>query len=112
MGTRSRIGILIGNNTVESVYCHWDGYPECVGKMLKESYSEIEVSHLISNGDFSGLKRNPKAIEFYAQRGDKDVGYIEHAEDEWPDYGQEYEYLLTREGWKYRGSRSSKWLFL
>jgi len=35
MATRSRIGIQV-NDSVVSVYHHWDGYPEGLGKYLTE----------------------------------------------------------------------------
>ena len=28
MATRSRIGIQLADQSILSVYCHWDGYPE------------------------------------------------------------------------------------
>ena len=38
MSTRSRIGILKNNGSIESIYCHLDGYPEWVGKKLYRYY--------------------------------------------------------------------------
>jgi hypothetical protein len=37
MGTRSRIGVMHGDN-VKSVYCHWDGYLEHNGEILLKHY--------------------------------------------------------------------------
>ena len=37
-GTRSQIGIELPNGKILAVYCHWDGYPEHVGKILKKHY--------------------------------------------------------------------------
>ena len=34
MATRSRIGIQLKDNSVLSVYHHWDGYPEWLGRLL------------------------------------------------------------------------------
>jgi hypothetical protein len=57
MGTRSRIGIELGNHTVVSVYCHWDGYPTGNGRILVEHYQDREkVMDLIDGGSMSSLR--------------------------------------------------------
>lgn len=59
MGTRSRIGKIDDSGFVKSVYCHWDGYPEGVGKTLTEHYTdESKIDQLISLGDMSVLAEN------------------------------------------------------
>ena len=40
MATRSRIGMVKDDGTVESIYCHFDGYPSNNGKILKEHYAD------------------------------------------------------------------------
>jgi len=56
MGTRSRIGIRNADDTVDSIYCHWDGYPEHNGRLLVEHYTdEAKVRELIALGDLSSL---------------------------------------------------------
>jgi hypothetical protein len=82
MGTRSRIGIQLKDNSVLSVYHHWDGYPEWLGRMLKTHYNSRDLaSELIDGGDMSscwsdkvwgkertdGQKYGP---EYYSQRGE------------------------------------------
>jgi hypothetical protein len=57
MGTRSFISIKHKDNTYSGVYCHWDGYPEWNGKILKEDYqARSKVVDLIDGGDISSLK--------------------------------------------------------
>jgi hypothetical protein len=56
MATRSRIGIKIGKEIV-SVYCHWDGNPSWVGKILKENYDKDKTLALINGGDISSLDK-------------------------------------------------------
>ena len=59
MATRSRIGIENEDGTVSSVYCHWDGYPSCNGKILVTHYTDREkVKELIALGSISSLKEN------------------------------------------------------
>jgi hypothetical protein len=54
MSTRSRIGIELSNGSVLSVYHHWDGYPQWLGKTLVEHFNTPEsVSELIDGGDMS-----------------------------------------------------------
>ena len=56
MSTRSVIGILNEDKTVNSVYCHFDGYPEHTGYFLKKFFdTKQKVENLISNGDISCL---------------------------------------------------------
>ena len=39
MGTSSSIGIKQPSGQVRAISCHWDGYPEHVGRVLHEFYS-------------------------------------------------------------------------
>ena len=58
MATRSRIGVMMDDNTIKQVYCHWDGYVEGVGLTLIENYDSIELAkELINLGDISSLGR-------------------------------------------------------
>ena len=55
MSTRSNIAFDNGDE-VYMIYCHFDGYPEYVGKILAEHYADIEkVEELIDLGDLSIL---------------------------------------------------------
>ena len=52
MSTRSRIGILLPDDSILSVYHHWDGYPEWLGVCLNQHYNTYEkVTELIDGGD-------------------------------------------------------------
>ena len=54
MATRSRIGIELKNGSVLSVYHHWDGYPEWLGRILTTHYNtKDKVTELIDGGDMS-----------------------------------------------------------
>ena len=67
MSTNSRIGILIpdtrpegdredlsNESYIRSIYCHWDGYPSHMGKVLHQSYGTIDlVNELLDKGDAS-----------------------------------------------------------
>jgi hypothetical protein len=59
MGTRSTIALEYADGTVEQVYCHWDGYLEHNGAILKEHYSNpFKLRELIDLGDLSSLRPN------------------------------------------------------
>ena len=56
MATRSTISVLQPNGLIHSIYCHWDGYIEGVGKTLKEHYNTFEkANELIALGSLSSL---------------------------------------------------------
>ena len=56
MATRSNIGILNQDGTVNYIYCHFDGYPEHNGVLLQEHYSTpFKVDQLLALGDLSVL---------------------------------------------------------
>ena len=54
MGTRSRIGVMHGDNC-KSVYCHWDGYLDHNGRILLEHYDSAKANNLVALGDISSL---------------------------------------------------------
>jgi len=59
MGTRSRIGIQLKDDSILSVYCHWDGYPEFNGRVLRDNYDSVEkIRDLIDGGNISALHTN------------------------------------------------------
>jgi len=56
MATRSLIGKLNSDNTVNYIYCHWDGYVDHNGAILQEHYNTPEkVDTLLALGDLSSL---------------------------------------------------------
>jgi hypothetical protein len=117
MATRARIGLELKDGSVLSVYHHWDGYPEWLGRILKTHYNGKSLAaELIDGGDMSTCWTNerwtgdrwgsyPTKVEeygpqYYSQRGenlpprlDKDLGeYLQNSE--------EYSYVYTQlSGW-------------
>ena len=68
MATRSAIAIKHGRNTIKSVSCHWDGYPEHNGRILQEYWNNpMIINQLIDMGDMSSLGATiGKKVEFHA----------------------------------------------
>lgn len=56
MATRSTIALEFADNTVQQVYCHWDGYLDNNGKILFKHYRDpFTLRELIDLGDVSSL---------------------------------------------------------
>ncbi len=56
MATRSHIGKKQSDGTIKYIYCHWDGYPEYNGEILKNHYTdEAKIDALLELGDLSIL---------------------------------------------------------
>ncbi len=54
MSTSSRIAVVNEDGTVNSIYCHWDGYPSYTGNRLLSAYNTLEkATALISLGSLS-----------------------------------------------------------
>jgi hypothetical protein len=119
MGTRSRIGVMHGDNC-KSVYCHWDGYLDFNGRMLLEHYDSSKANHLVALGDLSSLRpevfisegvehsfENPQeniSIFYGRDRGEEDTewktdatfeAFLERADG----CGAEYYYIMQDGEW-------------
>jgi hypothetical protein len=75
MGTRSRIAVKLEDNTIKSVYCHWDGYPSYVGRMLFKHHNNKESAlKIIELGDLSSLAESLEKPEDHSFESPKE-GY-------------------------------------
>ena len=108
MGTRSRIGIQLSDDSILSVYHHWDGYPTWLGKILTVEYNTKEkVSELIDGGDMSScwsdkiwgekLPEGTYAPEYYSARGEDCPPRLDNNIVEYLANGEEYAYIFNRE---------------
>ena len=108
LGTRSRIGLELANGNVLSVYHHWDGYPEWLGRILKQHYNTRDaIAKLIDGGDMSSCysdtgwdyedKRDPQPC-YYAERGEDCPPRLDSSFDEYfnnANSWEEYCYIFT-----------------
>ena len=121
MGTRSRIGIQLSDDSILSVYHHWDGYPEWLGRILNTHYnSKDKVSELIDGGDMScawsnerwtGKELAPYVTEikeqeeygpqYYSQRGEDCPPRLDKNLCEYllPDNSEEFAYIFRNDQW-------------
>ena len=109
MSTRSRIGIELKNGSILSVYHHWDGYPEWLGRILNTHYNtKFKVAELIDGGDMSSCwteerwdsetKVQEYGPQYYSQRGDDCPPRLDSNLQEYLDNGEEYAYIFNRLG--------------
>lgn len=62
MSTRCLIGKKEKDGKIKAIYCHFDGYHEYVGKILKDYYKdETTVDKLLALGDISVLGTTPES---------------------------------------------------
>lgn len=72
MSTNSLIAIENKDLSVESVYCHWDGYLSYNGNILHDHYDSVEkIRELIDGGNMSVLATTPAECEVYSTCGEE-----------------------------------------
>ncbi len=129
MGTRSNIGIVNTDKSITSIYCHWDGYPEYVGRILLNYYTTSDrVNKLMQLGNLSQLcedmcpteshtfdKPEPGVCVAYGRdRGERNVDSVicedlGQYEDLGGDTGTSYQYLFEDNKWMYRNTYKDGW---
>ena len=112
MATRSRIGLLLDNDYVLSVYHHWDGYPSFLGVFLQQNYTTKEqIAELLDGGDISSIDSdtdwNDEKVDnhvlYYNDRGEKteprlDLNVEDYIENKLSAM-EEYAYLFENGEW-------------
>jgi len=100
MATRSRIGIQLADESVLSVYHHWDGYPEWLGRILKTHYNtKDKVAELIDGGDMSTCWDEDKKPAYYSARGEICPPRLDPNKYDYLADGEEYAYLFVNNEW-------------
>jgi hypothetical protein len=116
MATRARIGIELKNGSVLSVYHHWNGYPEWLGRILNTHYNTRALAaELIDGGDMSScwtedrwnydessFKVEEYGPQYYVRESDGECPPrldVDLAEYLLHENGQEYHYLFRNGEW-------------
>jgi len=110
MSTRSRIGIQLADQSILSVYCHWDGYPEFNGVKLVEHFNSHDAAaELIDGGDISALWTNSgwnnevlptTGPQYYTSRGDEyNPPRLDATFGKYIGNNEEYAYLFANGEW-------------
>ena len=114
MGTRSRIGIQLSDDSILSVYHHWDGYPSWLGRILTTHYNSHEqAAELIDGGDMSCAwtddcfrksdgrmeKKAQYGPQYYSERGENCPPRLDNNSEEFFSDGEEYSYIFRDGAW-------------
>ena len=108
MSTRSRIGLLIGDESVVSVYHHWDGYPHWLGVTLREKYTTKEqIEELLDGGDISCIESDTNwereecepHVLYYNARGEDTEPRLDLNEYDFFTDGEEFAYIFDDGEW-------------
>ena len=109
MATRSRIGLQLSDDSIVSVYCHYDGYPAHNGRVLRTHYDTIEkVRELIDGGDMSCTRTNagwnnetlPEVGPlYYSARGEDCPPRHDETMTEFFNNGEEFGYIYQNGEW-------------
>lgn len=104
MATRSTISIKNSDGTISSIYSHWDGYLEGVGKILKENYNDENLARtILAQGDVSSLASNIEESIFYNRDRDENTSaknFKSLKDKNYKSSQQEYNYLWEDNIWK------------
>ena len=107
MATRSRIGLRLKNDSILSVYHHWDGYPQWLGVTLQKKFNTKEkVAELIDGGDISccdsdtdwNLEKVDNHVQYYNDRGEKTEPRLDLNQEDFFANGEEYAYIFEPNG--------------
>jgi hypothetical protein len=103
MATRSRIAIENQDGIVNSIYCHFDGYVEGVGKTLFNHYDQEKLEKLLELGDISSLGESTEDTVAYCRDRGEDLCSTSYLSIEGLfglgfDSGAEYIYCLNKDG--------------
>ena len=109
MATRSRIGLRLADDSILSVYHHWDGYPQWLGVTLNKKFNTFDkVAELIDGGDMSSCDSNDdwdrKQLGdtrplYYNERGEKTEPRLDTNEWEYFNNNEEYAYIFENDSW-------------
>ena len=128
MATRGNIAIVNEDGSITSIYCHYDSYPEYVGKILLNHYNDVGIiNKLMELGDLSSLGEHLYAaghtwsapiegvcVAYGRDRGEKGVESrvfksIEQYNRNADNSGVNYQYLFEDGMWMYRKTHKGDW---
>ena len=115
MATRSNIAYKTPEGKIRSVYCHWDGYPEHNGEILRKFYTtQDKIEALVALGSLSTLGAEiGEKVDFDDRSTQKDEWTLAYHRDRgeelcvseyddipsWIADMEEYAYLWNGEEW-------------
>ena len=118
MATRSTISVQHPDNgRIISVYCHWDGYLENNGRILRNHYSELDDAlELVANGSISSLGNDVDDTVYYSRnRGEAWASVKPNVYENWTQFAaeldtEEYNYVFMNNEWHLLSGQRVQWL--
>lgn len=108
MATRARIGLRLADDSILSVYHHWDGYPKWLGVTLRNKFNTKEqVAELLDGGDISccdsdtdwKLNKVDNHVQYYNDRGERTEPRLDINENDFFLNGEEFAYIFENGNW-------------
>ena len=103
MATRSLIGYTTEDGSVRYNYCHFDGYPNGVGKELLRKYNTPESVEALIQYEIRSLNHENEVEYFEEEVSPQDTPRTSPDADfflkDFSYFGTDFHYLLTDEGW-------------
>ena len=95
------------DDSILSVYHHWDGYPQWLGVTLEKKFNTFDkVAELIDGGDISScdsdtdwnLEKVENHVQYYNDRGEKTEPRLDLNDEDFFADGEEYAYIFEPNG--------------
>ena len=107
MATRSFIATKNFDDSITGIYCHSDGYPEWVGRILATHYTDsATIDELIKLGSISSLGNTlTETVVYHRDRGEEYEGCAQYENEStmlanaWNDLDAEYAYVWNGSSW-------------
>ena len=102
MSTRSWIGMVNKDGTVNASYCHFDGCPSGNGKILLENYTKYNaVRSIACKRCFRSLETQPSEVQVYPDSKEWDCKF-ESINAFLARCDEDYTYLYKDKKWMFR----------
>ena len=105
-GTRGQFGKIDKKGNIESVYTHYDSYPDNILPLIKKTYMKggSPLNMILKNGDNSGLEADPAKMNYYGDSTNA-RGNVKHIDKYLKDAGNnggaEFVYLYDEASGKW-----------
>jgi len=99
MASRCRVGIMNEDESVDSIYIHYDGYFEGVGQALLDKYNDAEaIRELIADGNHKSLVPTPEPYGGPEEKAENDSALSLYHKRARKD-GCDFVYIFNNDEW-------------
>lgn len=100
MATRSTISVLNSDNSVSTVYCHWDGYLRHNGSLLLRHYNNENLAReLVARGDVELLGDSVVTTSYLSTHSKTPTVHTSLRSESYHKCRQEYNYVYCSDAW-------------